>query len=311
MGDETNSPSGDRENEPEPIRGRGDVVGGQAEVDKHEHEGVAIEAAQSLDPALRSLVQIGVGRCVLDHDPGSLGGRILFAEGDVNGVNIGSMHHQVNDVNIRRYNAPMARSTYHHGDLRRALLTEASELARSSGPEAVTLREVARRLGVSPAAIYCHVADREALLGEVAAMARLELAQRMLGEVEQVAETDPQMRSIRRFGAIGRGYLLFAAEEPNLLAAAFLPIQPPRGLPETPNPWDLLAASLDELVTTGAMPAERRAGAETIAWSAVHGFATLRASRAFDESGEPDPDPDALLDAIARSLDVKPRLPSG
>jgi AcrR family transcriptional regulator len=221
------------------------------------------------------------------------------------------MNHKVNDVNIHRYNATMARSTYHHGDLRRALLAEATELARSSGPDAVTLREVARRLGVSPAAIYRHVADREGLLGEVAAMARLRLAQRMLDEVKQVDETDPQTRSIRRFQAIGRGYILFAAEEPNLLAAAFLPVEPPNPLSETPNPWNLLATALNELVATGAMPAERRAGAETIAWSAVHGFATLRASHAFDSSGEPDPDPDAVLDAVARSLDVKPSPGSG
>ena len=200
----------------------------------------------------------------------------------------------------------MTRSTYHHGDLRRALLAGASELARSGGPDAVTLREVARRLGVSPAAIYRHVPDRDALLGEVAGMARRDLARRMLDEVERVDETDPPARSIRRFLAIGRGYLAFAQEEPNLLAAAFLPIDPPGGEgAENQSPWHILASALDLLVATGAMPIERRAGAETIAWSAVHGFAILRAGRAFEVSGEPDPDPEAILDAIARSLDVQ------
>jgi AcrR family transcriptional regulator len=199
----------------------------------------------------------------------------------------------------------MARSTYHHGDLRHALLANASELARAGGPDAVTLREVARRLDVSPAAIYRHFPDRNALLGEVAAMARLDLARRMLDEVEQVDDADLRARSIRRFQAIGRGYLLFAQEELNLLAAAFLPIEPPGATPEDPNPWQVLAAALDELVATGAMPFERRAGAETIAWSAVHGFAILRGGRAFDVSGEPDPDPEAVLAAIARSLDLQ------
>lgn len=201
----------------------------------------------------------------------------------------------------------MARTTYHHGDLHRALLVEATELARGGGPDAVTLREVARRLGVSPAAIYRHVPDRDALLGEVAAKARLELAKRMLREVERVGATDPRTRSIRRFLAIGRGYLLFAQEEPHLLAVAFLPIEPPAGSAADQNPWDVLAAALDELVATGAMRAERRAGAETIAWSSVHGFSVLRAGRAFDVSGDSNPDPEAVLDAIARSLEV--RLP--
>ena len=200
----------------------------------------------------------------------------------------------------------MTRSTYHHGDLPRALVAEARELARSSGPDAVMLREVARRVGVSPAAIYRHFPDRDALLGEVAGMARRDLARRMLDAVERVDETDPRTRSIRRFQAVGRGYIDFAQEEPNLLAAAFLPIEPPGGdAVEAPSPWHVLAAALDELVATGAMPLERRAGAEVIAWSAVHGFAILRAGHAFDVSGDPDPDPEALLEAIARSLAVQ------
>ena len=199
----------------------------------------------------------------------------------------------------------MARSTYHHGDLRRSLLAEASELARTGGPEAVTLREVARRLDVSPAAIYRHVPDREALLGEVAATARLALARRMLDEVATVDEAEPRMRAIRRFGAIGRGYLRFASEEPNLLAAAFLPIQPPNPAAEDPNPWNVLASALDDLVATGAMPAERRPGAEIVAWSTVHGFAILQGGRAFDVSGATDPDAEAVIDAIGRALEVR------
>ena len=215
------------------------------------------------------------------------------------------MTDKVNAVNISATMRRMTRSTYHHGDLRRALLAEASELARSGGPDAVTLREVARRLGVSPAAIYRHFPDRDALLGEVARIARRDLARRMLDHVERVDETDPRRRSIRRFLETGRGYLDFAQDEPNLLAAAFLPIEPPSGeVAEDPSPWHVLAEALDELVATGAMPIDRRAGAETIAWSTIHGFAILRAGRAFDISGEPDPDPEAVLNAIARSLNV-------
>ena len=201
----------------------------------------------------------------------------------------------------------MARSTYHHGDLPRTLVAAAVDLARSGGPDAVVLREVARRVGVSTAAIYRHFPDRSALLGEVARIARRDLARRMLDEVQQVRQADPRARSIGRFLAVGAGYLRFANDEPHLLATAFLPIEPPGGEPSgDPDPWHVLAAALDELVETGAMPPERRVGAETIAWSAVHGFAILRAGRAFHVSGEPDPDSGAVLDAIARSLDVTP-----
>jgi AcrR family transcriptional regulator len=198
----------------------------------------------------------------------------------------------------------MPRSTYHHGDLRRALLAEATDIARAGGPEAVTLREVARRLAVSPAAIYRHFPDRDALLGEVASNARRELAQRMLDEMTRVEETDAGARAIRRFQAVGRGYMRFAADQPNLLAAAFLPVAPSGEGTEEPSPWHVLAAALDELVAAGAMPAGRRAGAESIAWSAVHGFAMLRAGRAFASTGEPDPDPEAILAGVARSLEL-------
>ena len=206
----------------------------------------------------------------------------------------------------------MARSTYHHGDLRRAALAEASAIARGGGPDAVTLREVARRLAVSPAAIYRHFPDRDALLGAVASNARRELARRMLEEMARVEASDPRARAINRFQAVGRGYLRFAVEEPNLLAAAFLPIPPPGEGTEVgeegtddPSPWHVLAAALDQLVAAGAMPPARREGAESIAWSAVHGFATLRASGAFLSGGEPEPDPEALLAAIGRSLEVR------
>ena len=199
----------------------------------------------------------------------------------------------------------MARSTYHHGDLRRALIDAGVELARSGGEGAVVLREVARRLGVSPAAMYRHFPDREALLGEIAHAARRELARRMLDELDRVKARDPRARAGLRFRATGRAYLDFAAAEPMLLAVAFLPIAPPADAADEPSPWHVLGAALDELVATGVMPPGRRPGAEAIAWSAVHGFASLRAGMAFASTGQPEPDPEPLLDAIARALELR------
>ena len=60
------------------------------------------------------------------------------------------------------------RKTYHHGDLRRALIVEARALLAETGTTGVTLRAVAARAGVSPAASYRHFADKEALLAAVA-----------------------------------------------------------------------------------------------------------------------------------------------
>jgi len=66
--------------------------------------------------------------------------------------------------------------TYHHGALRAALVHAATEAVEASGPEAVSLREIAQSLGVSRAAPYRHFADRRALLAEVAAAGFADLA---------------------------------------------------------------------------------------------------------------------------------------
>ena len=53
---------------------------------------------------------------------------------------------------------------YHHGDLRTALIDAGLHLTRTGGPDALTIREATRRVGVSPNAAYRHFADRDALL---------------------------------------------------------------------------------------------------------------------------------------------------
>jgi AcrR family transcriptional regulator len=85
-----------------------------------------------------------------------------------------------------------------------------------------------------------------------------------------------------RFRAVGTGYLRFALAEPGLFRTAFTASSDldsatsaaragSRGL----TPFQLLGEALDDLVTTGVLPAERRPGAEFLAWSAVHGLASL------------------------------------
>jgi AcrR family transcriptional regulator len=197
-----------------------------------------------------------------------------------------------------------ARPTYHHGDLRRALVAEGVALARVGGPEAVTLREVARRLDVSPTAIYRHYPDREALLGAVACEARQELARGMLAAMARVEAADDAAVAIGHLRAIGQVYLDVGRDEPMLLATAFAPIPPPPGVVDDPSPWQILNGALDELVATGAMPAERRPGAEVIAWAIVHGYTLLQTSHALDTVPAGPFDEDDLLDSVARALDI-------
>ena len=62
----------------------------------------------------------------------------------------------------------VVKQAYHHKDLRNALIDEALAILAQSGPNAITLRELARRLGVTHTAPYAHFADKKTLLEAVA-----------------------------------------------------------------------------------------------------------------------------------------------
>jgi len=178
---------------------------------------------------------------------------------------------------------PPARGTYRHGDLRRALLDAGIALARSAGPDAVVLREATRRAGVVPNAAYRHFGSRQALLQAVRSAALSALAVAMESELAALpsgmSPADFARASLR---AVGTGYLRFAQAEPGLFRTAFAVPEELRGVAVPGgagnsglNPFQLLGAALDRLVEAGVLPAERRPGAEYLAWSAVHGFAML------------------------------------
>src|ERR1044071_5191698 len=109
---------------------------------------------------------------------------------------------------------------YHHGNLRPVLVDTAVELARSTGPDGVVLREVARRAGVSHNAAYRHFEDRAALLAEVAERAMAQLEDAMRARADAVGATDPVERAVERLGETGRAYVAFAIAEPGLFSVA-------------------------------------------------------------------------------------------
>src|SRR5438552_12874746 len=118
--------------------------------------------------------------------------------------------------------APPVRSTYRHGDLRRALLEAGVELARYGGPDAVVLRAATRRAGVVPNAAYRHFASRRELqqavrsaaLSALAVAIETELAGLPLG----VQPADFARAGLR---AVGTAYLRFARRETGLFCTAF------------------------------------------------------------------------------------------
>jgi len=178
---------------------------------------------------------------------------------------------------------PAARSTYRHGDLRRALLEAGIALARAGGPGAIVLREATRRAGVAPNAAYRHFASRQDLLEAVRSAALSELAKAMEAELAKVRRSKTAEDTARaNLRAVGAGYLRFALTETGLFRTAFETPEllgftgdPARKGESGLDPFELLSAALDKFVETGLLPPERRPAAEFLAWSAVHGFAML------------------------------------
>ena len=179
---------------------------------------------------------------------------------------------------------------YHHGDLRRALLSAATELAERGGSDGVALREAARRIGVSPSAAYRHFPSRDGLLAHVGSQAREALAQRMLAATADIRGSSG--RSARaRYRATGRAYIEFALDEPGLFEVAFRRCPPALYVPDDPSPYAVLSEALDALDGAGLL-AVPRAAAEVPAWVAVHGAAIL-----LGEGMLPRDDRDAIVNA--------------
>jgi AcrR family transcriptional regulator len=147
----------------------------------------------------------------------------------------------------------------------------------------VVLREATRRAGVAPNAAYRHFASHGDLLQAVRAAALASLARAIEAETEKTSRIKrPADRARAMLRAVGSAYLHFALTETGLFRTAFsVPERveedddPAKTGESGLNPFELLTAALDRMVEAGVLPAKRRAGAEYLAWSAVHGFAFL------------------------------------
>jgi AcrR family transcriptional regulator len=160
-----------------------------------------------------------------------------------------------------------SKAAYHHGDLRAALIDAGLQLTRAGGPEALTIREATRRVGVSPNAAYRHFADREALLEAVATAIQHRMTEAMRASVRRRGSTE-------LLRAVGIGYIKFALDEPGWFAVAFFGAGQSDETGSAP-PYLALVEALDAMADAGALSPERRDGAEWPCWSAVHGFAEL------------------------------------
>ena len=166
----------------------------------------------------------------------------------------------------------MTRGGYHHGDLRAALVEAASAAIAAGGPEAVSLRDLAKTLGVSTAAPYRHFADRRALLSEVAERGFVQLTR----DYERVAGEHADPVAAQRETA--RLYLGLAFRKPGLFRLMFdsdlLGPGASAGLLEAAGAsWAALCASVGRIDPQADLATVKR---RTITgWSTLHGFIAL------------------------------------
>lgn len=158
---------------------------------------------------------------------------------------------------------------YHHGDLARALVETGLEVTRRDGPAALTIREVTRRVGVTPNAAYRHFPDRRALLRAVSRAVEERMAAAMTG-------FSPASSPRERLRTVGLAYIGFALAEPGWFAVTFFGEEVPaaQAVADAP-PYRALTEALDRMVEAGELAPDARPSAGWACWSAVHGFAEL------------------------------------
>jgi AcrR family transcriptional regulator len=165
---------------------------------------------------------------------------------------------------------------YHHGDLRRALLDEALRLVEELGPAALTLREAARRAGVTEAAPYRHFRSKDALVAALAAEGFAELLARVRRALARAGAAPAG-----RFAALGTAYVRFARDRPAHFRVMFgREVASSHGFAEV---RDLAQACFADLMGEVAQAQRARAvrGRDPrppalALWSALHGLASLQ-----------------------------------
>lgn len=177
----------------------------------------------------------------------------------------------------RNTTGPVARpkaGRYHHGDLPRAMLAEAVRTIERRGVEALTLRGVGEKLGVSRTALYRHFANKEALLGTVAQEGFRKLRTELFESWDQAG------RGRAGFEAMGAAYVHFAVCHPSHYRVMFGGVlrSNEAALPQGDKSVDAFGVLVDALTELQGLSLARADGAPQLAlfvWSVVHGVAML------------------------------------
>ena len=205
----------------------------------------------------------------------------------------------MNSVKINSRTRKPKRAAYHHGDLRQQLLTVAEQIILERGVDGFTLREAARRAGVSPAAPAHHFKDAKGLLTEVALLGFREFGAE-LEAADQAGGADPARRL--RLQAVA--YVSFALKHPARFQLMFRDDKH-----DNTNEEFKSVAAHSYRILEGAIRAASNVppdeeltpksyGLLLAAWSMVHGFSHLALGRGLRGPGQAAQTKDAMLNSL-------------
>jgi AcrR family transcriptional regulator len=191
---------------------------------------------------------------------------------------------------------------YHHGDLKSAVLADAEKILERDGLQALTLRAVARSVGVSHTAPKNHFGDLMGLMSELAAVGYLRY-----GAALAEATNSTTGNASDRMRAMGRAYVAFAREHPKLFLLMFhterLDMDRPSLSAAIEESRQALRASIISAAPAKPLEPVQVAARGTASWALVHGFAMLLLDDRLKNTmaALPGVDIDAFLEAV---LDV-------
>jgi len=167
-------------------------------------------------------------------------------------------------------------AAYHHGDLKKSLISHALAIVGDEGIAQLSLRKVARQAGVSHAAPAHHFKDMKGLLAAIAEEGFGKMERQMQAAVDRI----PADRSRERFKTLGRAYISFAVHHPAYLRIMFHPTlvdkKPYPGLAKAANSaFGLLTAAIRDCQAKKLVKAGDIRLLSLFAWSTVHGLSTL------------------------------------
>ncbi|MEZ5651063.1 MAG: TetR/AcrR family transcriptional regulator [Burkholderiaceae bacterium] len=204
---------------------------------------------------------------------------------------------------IRNLTDPPSAASYHHGNLRQALIRAA--LAADS-LETVSLRQLAASLGVSAAAVYRHFESKDHLLDALADVGFERLYERFEAACPLRAPATGPAQARQRLTDLAIAYLEFAAHEAALWRLMFGPLAAARrsaGAPAgRPNTYEYLPAALHGLHRAGVIPSAPTESDVLFAWSTIHGLAMLRAGRVGTATGDIASVANAMTSRMLRGL---------